>query len=160
MNSRRVLITGASKGNGQVVAERLAASALRTVGLAQTAPARFPGEFHAVDLGDRAAGRLPRHGRRGIRWCLVLGLRLRPWREHQQWRAMTHAPTGDRLGNPEQQSNPPPAMPICSPPRATIRTDLPNWRTVNPVNIGTPSGCSALITCTTRFSPTSRSPPR
>jgi 3-oxoacyl-[acyl-carrier protein] reductase len=55
MNSRRVLITGASKGIGHSVAERLAAAGHRPVGLARTAPATFPGEFHAVDLGDRTA---------------------------------------------------------------------------------------------------------
>jgi 3-oxoacyl-[acyl-carrier protein] reductase len=55
MTSRRVLITGASKGIGGSVAERLAATGHRPVGLARTAPTRFPGEFHAVDLGDRTA---------------------------------------------------------------------------------------------------------
>jgi NAD(P)-dependent dehydrogenase (short-subunit alcohol dehydrogenase family) len=55
MNSRRVLITGASKGIGHSVAERLAAAGHRPVGLARAAPATFPGEFHAVDLGDRTA---------------------------------------------------------------------------------------------------------
>jgi 3-oxoacyl-[acyl-carrier protein] reductase len=55
MNTRRVLITGASKGIGYAVAERLAAAGHRPVGLARSAPATFPGEFHAVDLADRAA---------------------------------------------------------------------------------------------------------
>jgi NAD(P)-dependent dehydrogenase (short-subunit alcohol dehydrogenase family) len=55
MNSRRVLITGASKGIGLSVAERLASAGHEPVGLARTAPEHFPGEFHAVDLGDRAA---------------------------------------------------------------------------------------------------------
>jgi NAD(P)-dependent dehydrogenase (short-subunit alcohol dehydrogenase family) len=55
MTSRRVLITGASKGIGGSVAERLAAAGHRPVGLARTTPTTFPGEFHAVDLADRAA---------------------------------------------------------------------------------------------------------
>jgi NAD(P)-dependent dehydrogenase (short-subunit alcohol dehydrogenase family) len=55
MTSRRVLITGASKGIGFAVAERLAREGHRPVGVARTAPEAFPGEFHAVDLGDRDA---------------------------------------------------------------------------------------------------------
>src|SRR3954451_23522275 len=55
MASRRVLITGASKGIGRDVAERLAAAGHQPVGLARTAPPDFPGAFHAVDLADRAA---------------------------------------------------------------------------------------------------------
>ena len=39
MSPKRVLITGASKG----------------IGLARTTPENFPGEFHEVDLADRAA---------------------------------------------------------------------------------------------------------
>jgi 3-oxoacyl-[acyl-carrier protein] reductase len=55
MNTRRVLITGASKGIGNAVAERVAAAGHIPVGLARSAPAAFPGEFHTVDLADRAA---------------------------------------------------------------------------------------------------------
>ncbi|OBI97385.1 short-chain dehydrogenase [Mycobacterium alsense] len=55
MTARRVLITGASKGIGRAVADRLAASGGIPVGLARTAPAEFPGEFYEVDLADRAA---------------------------------------------------------------------------------------------------------
>jgi 3-oxoacyl-[acyl-carrier protein] reductase len=55
MASRRVLITGASKGIGRDVAERLAAAGHQPIGLARTAPPDFPGAFHAVDLADRAA---------------------------------------------------------------------------------------------------------
>jgi 3-oxoacyl-[acyl-carrier protein] reductase len=55
MASRRVLITGASKGIGRAVAERLAAGGHQPIGLARTAPADFPGRFYEVDLTDRAA---------------------------------------------------------------------------------------------------------
>jgi 3-oxoacyl-[acyl-carrier protein] reductase len=55
MTSRRVLITGASKGIGLAVAERLASEGHRPVGVARTAPEAFPGEFHAADLADRDA---------------------------------------------------------------------------------------------------------
>lgn len=55
MASRRVLITGASKGIGRAVADRVAAAGDIPIGLARTKPEDFPGEFHAVDLADRAA---------------------------------------------------------------------------------------------------------
>lgn len=55
MAGKRVLITGASKGIGRAVAERLAVSGDIPVGLARTAPDEFPGPFYAVDLTDRAA---------------------------------------------------------------------------------------------------------
>src|SRR4051794_39045160 len=54
MSRRRVLITGASKGIGRAVAERVARGGDIPVGLARTRPATFPGEFHEVDLADRA----------------------------------------------------------------------------------------------------------
>jgi len=55
MSKRRVLITGASKGIGRAVADRLAAEGHEPIGLARTAPTDFPGRFHEVDLSDRAA---------------------------------------------------------------------------------------------------------
>jgi NAD(P)-dependent dehydrogenase (short-subunit alcohol dehydrogenase family) len=55
MSPRRVLITGASKGIGRAVADRVARGGNIPVGLARTRPATFLGEFHEVDLADRAA---------------------------------------------------------------------------------------------------------
>ena len=55
MSPRRVLITGASKGIGRAVADRLAAAGDIPVGIARTRPEDFPGEFYEVDLADRAA---------------------------------------------------------------------------------------------------------
>lgn len=55
MIARRVLITGASKGIGRALAEQLAGEGHTPVGIARSAPASFPGEFHEADLADRAA---------------------------------------------------------------------------------------------------------
>ncbi|MET8274670.1 SDR family oxidoreductase [Streptomyces sp. NPDC079189] len=55
MFPRRVLITGASKGIGFAVAERLSVAGHRPVGIARSEPAHFPGEFYVADLADRDA---------------------------------------------------------------------------------------------------------
>ena len=55
MRERRVLVTGASKGIGRAVVDRVAASGHEVIGLARTAPPDFPGQFREVDLADRAA---------------------------------------------------------------------------------------------------------
>lgn len=54
MTARRVLITGASKGIGRAVADRVTALGDTPIGIARTRPDDFPGEFYDADLTDRA----------------------------------------------------------------------------------------------------------
>jgi 3-oxoacyl-[acyl-carrier protein] reductase len=53
--SRTVLISGASKGIGRALSERLAAQGQRVVGIARAGDTTFPGELFTVDLSDRDA---------------------------------------------------------------------------------------------------------
>jgi 3-oxoacyl-[acyl-carrier protein] reductase len=55
LTERRVLITGASKGIGRAVADRVALSGDLPIGLARTQPESFPGQFVTVDLSDQDA---------------------------------------------------------------------------------------------------------
>jgi 3-oxoacyl-[acyl-carrier protein] reductase len=55
MPKRRVLVSGASRGIGREVVDRLIAEGHEPIGLARNKPSDYPGQFHAVDLGDRAA---------------------------------------------------------------------------------------------------------
>ncbi|ORW93091.1 short-chain dehydrogenase [Mycobacterium sp. IEC1808] len=55
MTKRRVLVSGASKGIGRAVVDRLAGNGYEVIGLARSAPSDFPGQFHEVDLADRTA---------------------------------------------------------------------------------------------------------
>lgn len=56
MKPRTFLITGASKGIGRALSERLAAAGHHVVGIARNAnDASFPGTLVSVDLGDRDA---------------------------------------------------------------------------------------------------------
>jgi 3-oxoacyl-[acyl-carrier protein] reductase len=58
MIHRTVLITGATKGIGRALSERLAKKGHRVIGLARTVPMDFPGRAAAVDLADAAATEL------------------------------------------------------------------------------------------------------
>jgi 3-oxoacyl-[acyl-carrier protein] reductase len=53
--SRTVLISGASKGIGRSLAERLTAQGHAVIGIARTQDDTFPGRLVTVDLSDRAA---------------------------------------------------------------------------------------------------------
>ncbi|MGY2491819.1 SDR family oxidoreductase [Cupriavidus sp. CP313] len=52
MKTRTFLITGASKGIGRALAERLAGGGHQVIGLARSEDASFPGELVSVDLSD------------------------------------------------------------------------------------------------------------
>ncbi|WP_322103277.1 SDR family oxidoreductase [Paraburkholderia sp. J41] len=54
MTQRVFLVTGATKGIGLALSERLVAAGHRVIGMAR-AQAKFPGELITLDLGDRAA---------------------------------------------------------------------------------------------------------
>lgn len=51
--TRRIVVTGASKGIGLELSNQLADAGHQPVGIARTAPAGFPGMFVAADLADR-----------------------------------------------------------------------------------------------------------
>ncbi|SEV92624.1 SDR family oxidoreductase [Luteibacter sp. 329MFSha] len=55
MQSRTFLITGASKGIGRSLSERLARAGHQVVGVARQADASFPGELVSLDLADSVA---------------------------------------------------------------------------------------------------------
>ncbi|CAN7603964.1 SDR family oxidoreductase [Neorhizobium sp. LjRoot104] len=55
---RRFLITGASKGIGLALANRLAGQGHEVIGIARNATEGFPGQLHLLDLSGRSAGDL------------------------------------------------------------------------------------------------------
>ena len=55
MQARTFLVTGASKGIGRALCERLAREGHQPIGMARRADPGFPGELVSVDLGDADA---------------------------------------------------------------------------------------------------------
>src|SRR6266849_5984356 len=55
MTPRTVVITGASKGIGRALSDRLAAEGHQVIGMARHADPTFPGELITVDLADAGA---------------------------------------------------------------------------------------------------------
>lgn len=57
MSAGSTLVTGASRGIGRAVSDRLAAAGQDVIGIARQAPNDFPGTFHTADLGDEKAAK-------------------------------------------------------------------------------------------------------
>lgn len=55
MTARSILITGASKGIGRALTDRLTSMGYRVIGIARKADSTFPGELIELDLADTAA---------------------------------------------------------------------------------------------------------
>lgn len=55
MTNRSILITGASKGIGRALTERLISAGDQVIGIARNADPTFPGELIVLDLADPAA---------------------------------------------------------------------------------------------------------
>lgn len=55
MTARSILITGASKGIGRALTDRLTSMGYRVIGIARKADSTFPGELIELDLADAAA---------------------------------------------------------------------------------------------------------
>jgi len=53
--NRSILITGASKGIGRALTDRLTSRGYQVIGIARNADPTFPGELIEVDLADPAA---------------------------------------------------------------------------------------------------------
>jgi 3-oxoacyl-[acyl-carrier protein] reductase len=54
-NSHTVLISGATKGIGRALSERLAGQGQKVLGIARTGDPTFPGRLYTVDLSERTA---------------------------------------------------------------------------------------------------------